>query len=77
MCSNVRVSSSVLCFLCIFWPFIFFTLSLFVALFVLSYFGFYFILCLFVSNKRGKEKVWIWVGEEVGRIWKDLGKGKS
>lgn len=30
-----------------------------VALFVLSYFGFYFILCLFVSNKRGKEKVWI------------------
>lgn len=31
--------------------------------------------CLF-SGEREQERVWIWVGKEVGRIWEDLGEGK-
>jgi hypothetical protein len=28
-------------------------------------------------NEREKEHMWIWVGEEMGRSWEELGEGES
>lgn len=40
--------------------------------FVLSYFIITVCRHLFVSNERNQERMWIWVGEEVGRIWEEI-----
>lgn len=42
----------------------------------LSYFITTVFRCPFVSYERNQERMWTWVGEEVGMIWEELGEGE-
>lgn len=47
-----------------------------VSFYLLILSSFYFLCGCLYSNEIKKENVWIWVGGEAGRIWKELGDGK-